>query len=87
MVRGGGPERYAGILTDLGVNVPLYHDAGMLEDEPPLGFGRISRELWLGVNFWLSPHPLASFQSYVRGVRRLKQLKGSQPDRPVLPRS
>jgi beta-galactosidase len=76
-------KRYAGILTGLGVHVPLYHNAGMLEDEPPMGFGRISKELWLGVNFWLRPHPLASFQSYVRGMRRLKQLKGSQPDRPA----
>jgi beta-galactosidase len=75
---------YASILRDLGVLVPLYHNAGMLEDQAPMAFGPLARELWLGVNFWLDPHPLASLSSYARGVRRLKQLRGSQPDRPSM---
>jgi beta-galactosidase len=75
---------YAGILRDLGVTVQLYHNAGMLEDEAPMAFGALSGEIWLGVNFWLNPHPLYSTSSYVRGVRRLKQLRGSQPDRPSI---
>jgi beta-galactosidase len=75
---------YADILQDLGVSVPLYHNAGMLEDEAPMAFGALSGEIWLGVNFWLNPHPMYSTSSYVRGVRRLKQLRGSQPDRPSI---
>jgi beta-galactosidase len=77
-------KEYAGILTGLGVKVPLYHNAGMLEDQAPMAFAPLAQELWLGVNFWLPRHPLNSFSSYVQGVRRLKQLKGSQPDRPSI---
>jgi beta-galactosidase len=75
-------RKYAGILSGLGLSVPLYHNAGMLEDQAPMAFGQLAREIWLGVNFWLAPHPIASESSYVQGMRRLKQLRGSQPDRP-----
>ncbi len=74
--------RYGKLLTDAGVTVPMYHNAGMLEDEAPMSFGALASEMWLGVNFWLSPHPIFSLDSYTQGIRRLKQLKASQPDRP-----
>ena len=77
-------RQYSGMLKSLGVSVPLYHNAGMLEDEAPMSFGALSSEIWLGVNFWLDPHPMYSTSSYVRGVRRLKQLSGSQLDRPSI---
>jgi beta-galactosidase len=77
-------REYAGILSSLGVSVPMYHNAGMLEDQAPAVFGPLSQQMWLGVNFWLAPHPLDSYASYVQGVRRLKQLKGSQPNRPSI---
>jgi beta-galactosidase len=77
-------REYAGMLRALGVTVPLYHNAGMLEDEAPMSFSSITAQIWLGVNFWLHPHPLYSDSSYVRAVRRLKQLQGSQRDRPII---
>jgi beta-galactosidase len=77
-------RRYVAMLRSLGVTVPLYHNAGMLEDEAPMNFGSVSQEVWLGVNFWLHPNPMYSDASYVRGSRRLKQLRGSQPTRPSI---
>jgi beta-galactosidase GanA len=34
-------RQYSGMLKSLGVSVPLYHNAGMLEDEAPMSFGAL----------------------------------------------
>lgn len=73
---------YADIFKKLGVNIPFYHNAGMLEDETPMNFGTLSDVMWMGVNFWLSKPPAKDIEAYTQGIRRLKQLKGGQANRP-----
>lgn len=73
---------YSDIFNKLGVSVPFYHNAGMLEDETPMNFGSLSDVMWMGVNFWLGKPPAKDIEAYTQGIRRLKQLKGAQPNRP-----
>lgn len=75
---------YRELLAGAGLRVPLYHNAGMLEDEAPMNFGPLSDAVWMGVNFWLSAPPAKSFDAYVHGIRRLKQLEGGQTARPPI---
>lgn len=73
---------YANIFRELEVEIPFYHNAGMLEDEAPMNFGTISEVMWMGVNFWLNGLPSENLEAYVQGTRRLKQLKGGQSNYP-----
>ncbi|OPJ60475.1 beta-galactosidase [Clostridium oryzae] len=75
-------KTYASIFRSLGMTVPFYHNAGMLEDEAPMNFGSLSDVMWMGVNFWLSAPPENDMDAYTQGIRRLKQLKGGQINRP-----
>ncbi len=77
-------RRYRTLLQEGGITLPAYHNAGMLEDEPPMSFAALASVAWLGVNFWLHPHPMFSLASYTQGIRRLKQLEASQPGRPAI---
>lgn len=73
---------YGGIFRNLGVSIPFYHNAGMLEDEAPMNLGSLSDTMWMGVNFWLSNPPEEDIDAYVQGIRRLKQLSGGQHNYP-----
>lgn len=69
---------YSDIFNRLGVKIPFYHNAGMLEDEAPMNFGTLSDVMWMGVNFWLMSPPAENTEAYTQGIRRLKQLRGGQ---------
>ncbi len=75
---------YGSLMRGCGMTVPFYHDAGMLEDEAPMGFRESSAAMWIGANFWLPIHPMYSFYSYAWAIRRLKELRGAQPARPAI---
>jgi len=72
---------YGRILVETGIKVPLYHNILMLEDEAYVNYYEMAQQMWIGVNFWPNSHPMYNFDSYVAGQRRLKQLKGAQPDK------
>lgn len=75
---------YGSLMRGCGMTVPFYHDAGMLEDEAPMGFRESSAAMWIGANFWLPIHPMYSFYSYAWAIRRLKELRGAQLARPAI---
>ncbi|MEA4884032.1 MAG: beta-galactosidase [Clostridia bacterium] len=75
---------YGSMMRDCGIRAPLYHDAGMLENEAPMSFREASTAMWIGANFWLPVHPMYSLYSYAWAMRRLKELRGAQAARPSI---
>lgn len=76
--------KYSEFLRKDNVTVPLYHNVGNVENEGGVNFGEMAKNSWIGVNYWLSQDPATDYESYVQGIRRAVELRGSQPDKPSM---
>ncbi len=74
-------ETYSRILLAFGVQVPLYHDLIMLENESPTNFAKMSDVLPVCPNYWFEKHPMYDSKTYARCEVRTKLVKSVQQDK------
>lgn len=78
-------EEYVGILKDMEINIPFYHNYLMLEEESPVDFLKFNEIIYSGGNYWLPSHPLKDTWALIEGIRRIMMINASLGEKSYIP--
>jgi len=78
-------EEYVGILKDMEINIPFYHNYLMLEEESPVDFLKFNEIIYSGGNYWLPSHPIKDTWALIEGIRRIMMINASLGEKSYIP--